>query len=992
MIHKLANALSSEEFSKVVKALESLPRPLDCFVGLSDINLAPLLASAVKPPLVYVSSSQESIAQIQATLECCGLKTLGISHAPEPPLFNEKDLGDPLFAPVQKFLSGGVDALVIYAPLLRQKIPVLNNTPLGLVVGQRIKISEVTQVLAQFGFERVGVLTGKNQFSVRGDVLDFWQGTSPTPIRVMFLGSQIEAIRTLDMATLTSRKSLDSITISPLQSEILSSDQIRTALDKINANLAGKTKHENTKKILSTITTKLEKQSSVGGARWLAPFIHTMRPVQEILSDTNPTFVYEKPREIEESLRDFEKQFALKLSSLIEGGLLLPEHSKSLGGQANFALDELARVGTHRVNFQTSSAGADLNFTTLPVPSFYSSFSALVPDMLRNVSTGKTVIVFAGTSPALANYLFDKKMPFEFATLDEIKSGKINLVRGTLNISFELAKERVVVYSVTQVSALPLASPIKKSQAVFAYPFVGEVVVHEFHGLGRFLGVQDLEIGEVRREFIALQYDGGAIVYVPIDQTHLLSNYIGEPARLNRIGGQDFTQVKQRVRRRLAQLSMQLAKLYSKRARATANKYSASNELVSEFVRSAPFKYTDDQQSALTDILADMSGNKVMDRLICGDVGVGKTEVALASAFKAVMSGFQVALLCPTTILSQQHFSTFTNRLGAFGARVEVLNRFKTDQEARAILEAVKSGDVDVLVGTHRILSPDVRFRNLSLLILDEEQRFGVSHKEKIKHLKTNIDVLTLSATPIPRTLNMALLGIRDISTINTPPADRMSVLTYVVEYSDELVREAIARELHRGGQVIILYNRVEKIDHFAGQVAKLLLDSGLNARIRVAHGQMREGELETVIRDLYARQIDVLVCSTIIENGIDIATANTLVALDSDRLGVAQMHQIRGRVGRSDRQAYAYFTYPRSKELSDTSRERLDAIRQHSQIGSGYNIAMRDLQLRGAGDILGENQSGHIGQVGFDLYARILADVAKDTRAEPSLSEDALY
>ena len=930
MIKEFVSAVKSSELDTIVSRF---PQQLN----LSDVALAPFMASAVNRPFVYITQSKDGVYHAVSTLQNCGINAIGVATSPEPPLFSQKDCVDELGIAVSKFLAREVDVLVLYAPLALQSLPKIVSAPLALEIGQKLSRNTLIKFLEDGAF----------QYTVQGDTITVWQGG--LPVRIMFYGNQIESLGKSRNLVLTP------------QGTLVSPESAREALRNI------KPTHENTAKILGQIHTAIDKENKVIGTRWLAPLVFPMQSVAELLGSS--TIVLEQPRQLEESLREFQKSWDIKIASLIEGGLLLPQHSTP--AKADF----FKGAGTLSVINGATTGKAE--FQTLPVPNFYNSLSALVPDMLRNISAGKTVIAFAGKTPALANYLFEKKVEFEFATLTDIHPGKINVIKAEFNLSFELAKERIVIYSLTQPTPREETKTLR-GEITFTYPDIGEVVVHEFHGLGRYLGVQELDLGGTIREYIALQYDGGAIVYVPHDQTHMLSNYIGEPTRLNRIGGQDFTAVKQRLRRRLTELSHKLVKLYAKRGRAKANKYELDEKLISDFVAAFPHEYTEDQKSACRDLMSDMSGERITDRLICGDVGVGKTEVALVAAFRAVMCGFQVALLCPTTILSEQHYSVLKDRLGKFGARVEVLNRFKSDKEVQVILSALEHGEVDVLVGTHRILSPDVRFKNLSLLILDEEQRFGVTHKEKIKQLKLNVDVITLSATPIPRTLNMALLGIRDISTINTPPKSRLNVLTYVTEFSDELLVEAIRRELHRGGQTLVLFNQVERIEHFA-----LNLRKRIDAHIAVAHGQMKESELAAVIKRLYNKEIDVLVCSTIIENGIDIATANTLVVIDADKLGVAQMHQIRGRVGRSDKQAFAYFTYSKGKELSDIARERLEAIRQHSKIGSGYDIAMRDLQLRGAGDILGENQSGHINQVGFELYTRILAEVTRQVQSQ---------
>ena len=612
----------------------------------------------------------------------------------------------------------------------------------------------------------------------------------------------------------------------------------------------------------------------------------------------------------------------------------------------------------------------------MPVTNYHSAISVLVPDIVRtSQNLGKNVLVFVGQSKALENYLKSKGVSHE----------NIRIVYKPLNVSFEVLDAKTVIYSLAPPPKHTEQNVFQKAGGNFVMPQIGEVVVHEVHGLGRYLGIKKLNLVDAQRDYIVLQYDGGSFVYLPPEQTSQLSNYVGEPTRLNRIGGQDFANAKQRVRRRLRELSFKLSALYARRGRAKPNTYETDEKILDEFKAAFKHTYTEDQRKALDEIKKDMASNRVMDRLICGDVGFGKTEVAFHAAFRAIMSGYQVALLCPTTILSVQHYNSAVERLGKFGVRVEVLNRFKPAKEVERILGDLASGAIDMVVGTHMLLGERVVFKDLSLLILDEEQRFGVAHKERIKQMRHNVDVLTLSATPIPRTLNMALIGVRDISNILTPPVNRHPIITYVTEYSDELVRDAILREVDRGGQTLVLFNNVERIEWFTARIRKMF-ESHVNiAPIRVAcvHGQMPASRLEQTIVETYNRQVDVLVASTIIENGIDLSTANTLFVIDADRLGVSQMHQIRGRVGRGSTQAFAYFTFSPQKEVSEIARERLLAIQTHSSHGSGFDIAMRDLQLRGAGDLLGANQSGHMEQIGFDMYCKILREVAEENQSE---------
>jgi transcription-repair coupling factor (superfamily II helicase) len=505
--------------------------------------------------------------------------------------------------------------------------------------------------------------------------------------------------------------------------------------------------------------------------------------------------------------------------------------------------------------------------------------------------------------------------------------------------------------------------------------------VHVTHGVGRYEGMVKRAIGGVERDYLLLAYRGGDKLYVPSDQIDTIRHYTGgETPTLHRLGGSDFAKAKARVRSAAQEIAQELVVLYQRRVNAPGVAFSPDTPWQQEVEEAFPYKETPDQERAIADVKVDMESDHPMDRLVCGDVGFGKTEVAIRAAFKAVQDGYQVAVLVPTTLLAQQHFQTFSERFAGFPVRVEVLSRFLTTGQAKKVTQGVTSGEVDVVIGTHRLLSGDIAFKKLGLLVVDEEQRFGVTHKEAMKQLKTNVDVLTLSATPIPRTLEMSLTGIRDLSLLNTPPVDRQPILTYVGEYDDRAVAEALRRELLREGQVFFVHNRVVDIEVKAAEIRELVPE----ARIAVAHGQMDEGTLEKVVLDFWEGAYDVLVCTTIIESGIDMPTVNTLVVDRADRLGLGQLHQLRGRVGRAGSRAYAYLFHPRDHALSDDAYERLKTIGEATELGSGFKIAMRDLEIRGAGNLLGESQSGHIAAVGYDLYVQMVSEAVAELKGEP--------
>ena len=628
---------------------------------------------------------------------------------------------------------------------------------------------------------------------------------------------------------------------------------------------------------------------------------------------------------------------------------------------------------------QSKCPDRDFSKVTAPtaiLPNYHSAVS-LLADELASVKD-QTVLLFVGKTKTAENYLRNKKIDF-IITRGAAFPNCINLIAEDFPLSCQI--DDLLVYSLTvhadTAAVADHSNLLTKTKKEFIMPLVGECVVHSLHGIGRFLGVKKMDLTGEPADYLVLQYDGGTMVYVPTNKTDVLSNYVGEPTRLHKIGGQDFANAKQRVRRRLQELSFKLSELYTARAKIKRNPYEIFADQNDAFAASFPHALTKDQTKVMTDIYHDLTSPKIMDRLVCGDVGYGKTEIAFRTAFTAIMNGYQVVLLCPTTILSVQHFQNAHQRFSQFGIRVAAYNRFITAKEQAHILDDLRSGQIDLLIGTHKLLSLNAdNFKNLGLLILDEEQRFGVEAKEKIKKLTPNIDVLTLSATPIPRTLNLSLMGLRDISVITTPPKDRLPVVTNVAEFSWDLLWSAIDQELARGGQVIILYNTVRTIAEFTAKIAARY------DRVAYVHGQMPTTQIEQTIAAVYEHDLDIVVASTIIENGIDLTTANTLFVINADRLGIAQLHQLRGRVGRGAVQAYAYLTYAKADLVTEEAMSRINAIKNFYSTGAGFNIAMRDLEIRGSGEVLGANQSGHIEEIGVEAFAQILAEIAAENQA----------
>ena len=617
--------------------------------------------------------------------------------------------------------------------------------------------------------------------------------------------------------------------------------------------------------------------------------------------------------------------------------------------------------------------------------SYLTDFMALKQDIYDFKNLNQSILLFAGEErfkKNLEGFLTENGFSFEdYCEGKELENGKIYLSPLAMPYSFSFLQENIVAIGADSLFRTSSTKFSKSKHSVFYLPKVGEYVVHTFHGIGKCVRIERLKISDIEKDYFVIEYKKGDMLYLPSEEANTISAYVGseEEPKLSSLGGAEFSRLKERVKASVKEMAISLVEIYKQRQLIKGYAFARDEMLERQFADSFGYPETPDQLKAIHDIDKDMESDKVMERLICGDVGFGKTEVALRGAFKCIYNGKQVALMCPTTILSEQHYRTAKSRFEEFGIRVEVINRFKTPLQIKDILRRLSEGKVDMIIGTHRLLNDDVVYNDLGLLILDEEQRFGVEHKEKIKDRSRNIDVLTLSATPIPRTLNMSLSGIRDISIIETPPRDRLPIQTYVAEESDQLIKDVISRELARGGQAFIVYNRVETIEEFASYIRALLP----NASVGVAHGQMSERALENVIAKLFDGQFNVLIATTLIENGINLPSANTMVVIEADRLGLSQLYQIRGRIGRSDKLSYAYLTYQKDKHLTDDAYKRLEAIKEFSQLGSGFKIAMRDLELRGAGNVLGKEQHGHIAKVGYDMFVKLLDEQVKEIKGE---------
>ena len=808
-----------------------------------------------------------------------------------------------------------------------------------LAGGGTVDLADLEVRLAEMKYERVAQIEGPGQFAVRGGIIDIFPLTEELPVRIELWDDEIDSIRSFDVESQRSVENLEEITIYPAS--------------------------ENWKPGLETVSflDYFPKDRT-------ALFLDEPKRLQEMSEETEQE--YFRSRENREKENEERGTTEAEPLTVYQTDDIIGKMN-TYSGIAATTLESKCGLFKVRRTYSIQAKG---------VNPYNSSFELLTRDLKRLKRSGYRVVLLSGSrtrAKRLAEDLRDYDLSSFYSDDPErtVEPGEIMVSCGYVAEGYEYPMLKFMVISETDIFGRRKKKKRRRryeGQKIrdFAELKPGDYVVHENHGIGIYQGIEKLEVEKTTRDYMKISYADNGVLYIPVAQMDLIQKYAGSDARkpkLNKLGTVQWGKTKSQVKKAVREVAEDLVKLYAARQHADGFVYGPDTVWQKEFEEMFPFEETEDQLQAIEDTKHDMESTKIMDRLICGDVGYGKTEIALRAAFKAVQEGKQVVYLVPTTILAQQHYNTFVQRLKDFPVRIDLMCRFRSSAQQKKTAEDLKKGLVDIVIGTHRVLSKDVGFKDLGLLIIDEEQRFGVAHKEKIKKLRENVDVLTLTATPIPRTLHMSLIGIRDMSVLEEAPQDRMPIQTYVIEYSDEVVREAIERELARGGQVYYVYNRVSDIADVAGRLARLLPD----ATVSYAHGQMRERQLEDIMYDFINGDIDVLVSTTIIETGLDIPNANTMIIQDADRFGLSQLYQLRGRVGRSNRMAYAFLLYRRDKLLQEVAEKRLSAIREFTDLGSGIKIAMRDLEIRGAGNLLGEAQSGHMEAVGYDLYCKML-------------------
>lgn len=876
---------------------------------------------------------------------------------------------------------------IIVAPLagIRRLLPVkevFQASPMTVKQDDILHLETFLARMAELGYERVDRVEAKGEMSVRGGIIDFYPLTSPTAVRIELFDDEVNSIRSFDAGDQRSLEKFDSITITPCR-EILADRQrlgsaANAAFELLQAQLEKMTDRKAKDKLLEGIGHDIELMREGMFFSGLYQYISLLYPERHTLFDYMPgdtVVLVDEPGRLLETAKQLERDEAEWMTHSLEEGKSLPAFVLSKSVDSLLYKKAFPTIYSSLFLRQVPQTQPQniISFTSRAMQNFHGQMNLLKSEMERWKKSGNKVMLIASG---------EERQDRVRRVLQDYGIEEPMLLDGNLQSGFEMPSLKIVVitesemFTQKQRKARKVDKKLENAERIKNYQElkIGDYVVHVNHGIGKYVGIGTLVVDGIHKDYLHILYAGGDKLSVPIEQIDLVQKYIGseekEP-KVYKLGGADWNRVKTKVRNSVKDIADDLIKLYAERQSTTGYSYSKDSAYHHEFDSLFPYDETQDQLRATDEIKRDMEQPRPMDRLLCGDVGYGKTEVAIRAAFKAAIDGKQVAVLVPTTILAQQHYETFRERFSGFPFQIEVLSRFRTKKEQNETIKGVKRGAVDIIIGTHRLLSQDVVFKDLGLLIVDEEQRFGVSHKEKLKRLKANVDVLTLTATPIPRTLHMSMLGVRDLSVIETPPENRFPVQTYVVEHSNALVREAIERELAREGQVYYLFNRVQGITQIADQIGALVPA----ARIAVAHGQMSEQELEKTILDFLDGEFDVLVSTSIIETGVDIPNVNTLIVHDADKMGLSQLYQLRGRVGRSNRIAYAYFTYQRDKVLTEVAEKRLQSIKEFTELGSGFKIAMRDLAIRGAGNLLGAEQHGFIASVGFDLYSQMLAE-----------------
>ena len=989
------------KFCEYIKNIENKKSPI-AISGLTDVGMSQMISATkefIKRPICVITYNE---IQARKIVDDLSYFTDKVIYLPKKEIVTydyvaeSKDLPYQRIEALNKIQEMKTGIVVTTAEAAIQKMissKALYKNTLKFKIGDEYKLEDVKQKLIDLGYVRYDLIDGRGQFSVRGGIVDI-SVTEKTGIRIEFWGDEVDSIRYFNIISQRSTENIEKVTIYPAH-EYLLEKNIEEVTKKISETIYPDELQEQVNQDIESIKNGnyISKMD-----RYLNAFYETQSTILDYISEKY-ILVLDEMNKIEHRIENVNKDSQNVIQLLMEKSKIVPEALKNLENNMQFRekIENKNIVYMDKFDDEVKIEAEKYNWVYKEKNFYKSEIELLIKELIKAQETKKKIYILAENKEKAKkicslldeNEIINKYEENLNQTIISKNTESLVIVSlGKLSAGYECYDINQLVITSQELIEGEKRKSYKSSafkegeKVVFADLKVGDYVVHKNYGIGIFIGVNTITADGTTKDYIKIKYYGDDVLYVPTNQLDSVRKYIGGDEgglKVNKLGTKEWLKTKAKVKKNLREVAQELIELYAKREKAKGYAFSKDTPWQVQFEDSFPYQETDDQLRCIDEVKKDMESDKPMDRLLCGDVGYGKTEVAIRAAFKAVMDGKQVAYLAPTTVLAEQQYKEFKERMANFAVRVEVLNRFKTKKQQDEIVKKIKLGEVDIIVGTHRILSDDVEFKDLGLLIIDEEHRFGVKAKEKIKQYKTNVDVLTMTATPIPRTLHMSIVGVRDMSVIYEPPYNRKPVQTYVLEYDSEVVREAITRELERKGQVFYLFNNVERIMQKADEISRLVPE----ARVAYAHGQMTGNEIENIMEEFIEGKTDILVCTTILESGIDIPNANTIIVENADRMGLAQLYQIRGRVGRSDRQGYAYITYKRDKLLSEIADKRLKAIKEFTEFGSGFKIAMRDLEIRGAGSLLGEIQHGHLEQVGYDTYCNLLDEVVREIQGE---------
>ncbi len=987
----------SNKFVDLSNQIENKKSPIS-ISGLTDVGMVELLSAINqynKKPILLITYNEIQAKQILEIIENFEKEKAVLFPKKEIVTYDfvaeSKDLPYERIETLNKIKDKRNLIVVTTIEALMQKLPpkeILFKNILEFKVGDIYNLEELKKTLVNLGYSRCEFIEGRGQFSVRGGIVDISINEN-LGVRIEFWGDEVDSIRNFNITSQRSINTLDKIKIYPAHEFVLDN-----SIEEICKKITKKLTEEKQEEILEQDIEQIKAGNYISKIdKYFNEFYDKQSTLLEYLND-NYLIILDEISKIEARQRNISQDNTNLIKNLIEKEKIVPEALENITSiDLNQLETEKEVIYFEKQDIVTNRQAEKYTFNYRQINYYKSEIENLFEDIKRWNKEQKSIYVMVSTKEK-AKKLKEILEKEEIAcTIDEkldktiiVKSTEkiVTITIGKLPNGFENFEINQVVVSADELiegkKKKTFANKAYKEgeKVVFADLKIGDYVVHKNYGIGIFVGVNTITADGTTKDYIKLKYKNDAILYVPTSQLDSIRKYVGGDAinpPINSLGSKDWIKTKEKVKKNLRAVAKELIELYAKREKAKGYAFSKDTPWQSQFENSFPYQETDDQLRCIEEVKKDMENQRPMDRLLCGDVGYGKTEVAIRAAFKAVMDHKQVAYLVPTTVLAQQQYEEFRDRMAEFPIKVDILNRFKSKKYQDEVVKKLKLGEVDIVIGTHRMLSKDVEFKDIGLLIIDEEHRFGVKAKEKIKEYKSNIDVLTMTATPIPRTMHMSIVGIRDMSVIYEPPHNRKPVQTYVLEYDQEVIKEAITKELERDGQVFYIYNRVDTIQKKADEISRLVPE----AKVSYAHGRMSGNQIEEIMQDFIDKKSNVLVCTTILESGIDIANANTIIVENADRMGLAALYQIRGRVGRSDRQAYAYITYRKDKMLSEEADKRLKAIKEFTEFGSGFKIAMRDLEIRGAGSLLGEIQSGHLEQVGYDTYCNLLDEVVKE-------------